>query len=369
LSHSSGAHFDGFDNRLMQHKCTRWDLFCRVVDNFGDVGVCWRLARALARSGHAVRLFIDDASALAWMAPQGQPGVTVLAWAAAEQRGIDVSDIGDVVVEAFGCDPPAAFVDGMARRSPAPVWINLEYLSAEPYVERSHGLPSPQACGLTKWFFYPGFTPRTGGLLREPDLLQQRAAFDGDAWLAAHGCARRPGERVVSLFCYDNHAVPALLQRLAEQPNDTPTLLLLTPGHAQRLVAAVPPRIRTHRLPWLTQHAYDQLLWACDLNFVRGEDSLVRALWAGAPCVWQIYPQDDGVHLAKLQAFLQQWQAPDDVAAWHHAWNAPLPPTDLPAWPDMQRWAQVWRAWRDGLALQTDLAAQLATFAAAKASG
>jgi hypothetical protein len=21
-----------------------WDIFCRVIDNFGDIGVCWRLA-------------------------------------------------------------------------------------------------------------------------------------------------------------------------------------------------------------------------------------------------------------------------------------------------------------------------------------
>ena len=137
----------------------QWDLFCRVVDNFGDVGVCWRLARDLASRGEQVRLVIDDPSALAWMAPGGAPGVQVLPWPGpAAPR--------DVVIEAFGCDPPPAFVEAMARRSPAPVWINLEYLSAEAYVDRSHGLPSPQRNGLVKWFYFPGFTARTGGLLR-----------------------------------------------------------------------------------------------------------------------------------------------------------------------------------------------------------
>ena len=152
----------------------QWDLFCRVVDNHGDLGVCWRLAADLGSRGETVRLWVDDASALAWMAPQGATGVELRAWPEAE----DEPEPGDVVIEAFGCDPPASFVARMATRARAPVWINLEYLSAEPYVARSHGLPSPQRNGLVKWFFYPGFDAHSGGLLRERDLLAQREAFD-----------------------------------------------------------------------------------------------------------------------------------------------------------------------------------------------
>ena len=120
----------------------RWDLFCRVIDNFGDIGVCWRLAADLAARGDTVRLWVDDARALAWMAPQGAPRVEVHAWAESAQ-----AEPAEVVVEAFGCDPPEAFVARMAARTAPPRWINLEYLSAEPYVERSHRLPSPQLAG------------------------------------------------------------------------------------------------------------------------------------------------------------------------------------------------------------------------------
>ena len=123
---------------------------------------------------------------------------------------------GDVVVEAFGCDPPETFVARMAAAARAPVWVNLEYLSAEDYVERSHRLRSPQRCGLDKWFFYPGFTPATGGLLREDGLLAEQARFDATAWLAEQGIAPRPGERLVSLFCYPQDRIPALLDALGE---------------------------------------------------------------------------------------------------------------------------------------------------------
>ena len=344
----------------------QWDLFCRVVDNLGDIGVCWRLAADLAARGEAVRLWVDDASALDWMAPGGAGGVTVLPWRD------DVLDVqpGDVVVEAFGCNPPEAFVAAMAARCPAPVWVNLEYLSAEAAVERNHRLPSPQSHGLVKHFFYPGFTPRTGGLLREPGLADRERDFDGDAWLSARGLERRPGEVVISLFCYANRALPALLDELSVRP----TLLLVTPGAAAEQVrAALGPTLRRGALravllPWLSQAEFDHLLWASDLNFVRGEDSFVRAQWAGWPFVWQIYPQADGVHRVKLDAFLDRCLAGADetlataVRSTWAAWNGfspePLALFELP-----QAWRDQARRWRDGLMAQPDLGTELIRFA------
>jgi uncharacterized repeat protein (TIGR03837 family) len=331
----------------------RWDLFCHVVDNFGDVGVCWRLARQLGGRGDSVRLWIDDASPLAWMAPGGAAGVQVGAFDAAAEPG-------DVVVEAFGCELPPDFTTAMTARRP--VWINLEYLSAESYVERSHGLPSPQRTGLTKWFFYPGFSALTGGLLRESGLLAERQAFERAPWLAQHSIAVAPGERVVSLFCYENPAIPALLQTLAE----TPTLLLLTAGAAQRQVRAVPRGVRAVALPWLSQTDYDRLLWSCDLNFVRGEDSLVRALWAGAPFVWQTYPQHDGVHARKLEALLDRFPPVPGLAPLWRAWNGLR--AGWPGLPAMLPWRQACHDWRQVLAALPDLATALRRFAQEKAA-
>ena len=348
-----------------------WDLFCRVVDNFGDIGVCWRLSCDLASRGARVRLWVDDPSALAWMAGAVPRNVEVLRWSDAP---LDAEDVGDVVIEAFGCNLPAALMERMARASAPPVWINLEYLSAESYVERSHGLPSPQRCGpaagLTKWFYYPGFTPATGGLIREPGLLEQQQHFDAPAWLAQHHTKPHANERLVSLFCYDNPALPALLDALS----DRPTLLLATAGAASTQVlrelgpTLARPPLRAVLLPWLTQTDYDRLLWACDLNFVRGEDSFVRAQWAAQPFVWQIYPQHDTAHGAKLQAFADQFLAyaqPADVAplrALWNVWNGLA--TGLPALPAPQPWSANGLAWRESLLAQDDLGTQLLRFVA-----
>ena len=348
----------------------RWDLFCTVVDNFGDIGISWRLAADLARRGEQVRLWVDDPSALAWLAPDGCPGVEVRRWthplAAEATAGLAPSDVW---IEAFGCDLPPEFIAAMTpviqAGAAAPVWLNLEYLSAESYVARNHGLPSPArgapVAGGVKWFYYPGFTPHTGGLLREPDLTARQAGFDAAAWRAALAsrlqanplAAPLPGGPVrhVSLFCYEPPALPALLRQLDQA--DAPTHLLVTAGRA---TAAVQAAMGTHFcgggpgsggalsvsfLPTLTQHDYDHLLWACDLNFVRGEDSIVRAIWAGRPFVWHIYPQGDGVHHEKLDAFLDCVQAPPSLRRAHAAWNAADPLQPLP---DLAANAAEWEA-------------------------
>ena len=109
---------------------------------------------------------------------------------------------------------------------------------------------------------------------------------------------------------------------------------------------------------WLQQPDFDHLLWAGDLNFVRGEDSLVRALWAGAPFVWQIYPQDDGAHHVKLEAFLDWLGAPPSLRQFHRSWNgfgsAALPALDAATLARMARHSVGGGTpWRARLTLQT----------------
>ena len=349
----------------------RWSVFCRVVDNFGDIGFAWRLAADLAGRGESVRLAVDDASALGWMAPGGASGVEAVAWDA------DAMASADVLVETFGCGFPAGVEAAQQAGVHDPVCLNLEHLSAEAFVERSHGLPSPRATFAgamwTTWFYFPGFSAHTGGLLREPGLLERRRAFgDGREWLAAKGIARRANERCVSVFSYRNTAFDALLDTLCESP----TLLLLTPGaataQAQALLGPGLQRgaLRAVCLPALEQPDFDRLLWSCTLNFVRGEDSLVRAIWAGAPFVWQIYAQDDGAHAVKLAAFFERFLAGaatplaaavrDAFARWNGLARGPF------VLPEATPWSAHCALWRDRLAEQGDLVARLLEFVASK---
>ena len=356
-----------------------WDIFCRVIDNHGDIGVCWRISAQRAARGQQVRLWVDDGSALGWLAPEGCPGVQVLPWS----LNSPLPEPGAVVIEAFGCelteDFQAAIAATTREHGRQPAWINLEYLTAESFAERNHGLRSPvlagPAAGLTKHFFYPGFTRRTGGLLREPDLMQRQARFDRDTWLRRHGIeagqGTGDGTRLVSLFCYEPAALDQLLAHWAH--DDHPTQLLVTAGRAADAVRAAQERVSRSNpawneasrlsiswLPLLSQLEFDHLLWACDLNFVRGEDSLVRALWAGKPLVWQIYPQDDDVHHTKLAAFLDWLGAPPGLREFHWAWNGVG--GSLPA-ASLEPWSACLQQARTRLLAQDDLVTQLMRFA------
>ena len=355
----------------------QWDIFCKVIDNFGDIGVCWRLSADLAARGERVRLWVDDASALSWMAPAGASGVEVLPWAqSVESTAISALlaiHPGDVLVESFGCDIPTDFlalwVAQPAPGQPARCWLNLEYLSAESYVERCHAMPSlvshGPAAGWTKWFFYPGFTTQTGGLLREPGLLQRLTDVE-----TQNEQPEDSPRLQVSLFCYDPPALAALLAEwsghgLAGQPVD----LLVTAGRTAEAVEAVlgqwkadPKMLNITWLPWLSQTEFDQLLGRCDLNFVRGEDSVLRALWAGKPFIWNIYPQDDGAHGLKLEAFLQQIQAPASLKDFHRAWNADGEKLTATSAADLADWRLHAQAARTSLLGQEDMTTRLLQF-------
>ena len=364
-----------------------WDVFCRVVDNLGDAGVCWRLARHLVAHGQKVRLWIDEPTPLTWMALgalQGRvEGITVLPWTDPLDAALLAKlPPADVWVEAFGCEVAPEFIAARASHTSAggtfnakpPIWINLEYLSAEPYVERMHGLPSPvlhgPAAGWTKWFFYPGFTPQTGGLLRGKRALAEDTGFDRIAWFRSHGLHWQ-GQTMVSMFCYDPPALAPLLARwqAASQPVH---LLVAAGGSSQAVQRALPARepdlptphtlgaLTVTDLPYLPQHEFDQMFYACDLNFVRGEDSLVRALWAGEPFVWNIYPQHDNAHHAKLQAFLDWLDAPPSLRQFHRVWNS-VEPGELPAI-DLPAWRTCVQSARQRLLAQPDLCSQLIQF-------
>jgi uncharacterized repeat protein (TIGR03837 family) len=373
-----------------------WDIFCNVVDNYGDIGVCWRLARQLAAEQHlSVRLWVDDLQSFHPLCPdvdtqmpvQMIAGVEVRHW----QANFPELAPGSVVIEAFGCQLPECFVTAMVQREPQPVWINLEYLSAEQWVVGCHTLSSPHPrLPLMKYFYFPGFSSDTGGLLRESDLRSRKQAFETsparqlEFWQSL-GFPPPPNDALkVSLFAYENPAITDLLQ--AWEVSAMPVCCLLPLSRALPVAEAFcghPLKagdlvqrgsLQLRIIPFVEQTRYELLLWACDLNFVRGEDSFVRAQWAEKPMVWHIYPQEENVHLAKLDGFLDVYCAGLPNASQHvirefwHAWNGgqrkPVHWQDFVAHlDDLNKHAN---QWAEKLEKQEDLSSSLVRFCQSK---
>jgi uncharacterized repeat protein (TIGR03837 family) len=350
-------------------------IFCKVVDNYGDIGICWRLARQLRQEhGLAVTLWVDDLHSFRRICPEVDPcaamqevqGVKVLHWEGNDGH-FEPADVADIVIEFFGVDIPPGYAEAMARREPRPAWINYEGLSAEEWVEGCHKLPSMHPrLPITKYFFFPGFTDKTGGLLHEAGLDEARRQFQADpaamtSFLARFGVTAAEMETLkVSLFCYPNAPVAELLR--AWEEGGAAVTCLVPEGVARDAVRAFLGQdavagahatrgaLTVRVLPFVPQPDYDRLLWACDFNFVRGEDSWVRAQWAGRPFVWHIYPQDENLHHKKLRAFLQRYAAGiDSLVRFSLGWNgAAIEPVD---------WAGAWTLLEDdlpGIALRTE---------------
>lgn len=375
----------------------RFDLFCEVIDNFGDAGVCWRLARQLvSEHGCRVTLWIDKPSVLGRIWPQIDPAIERQTIAGVDVRlwpdvfpALPQEEMPDVVIEGFGTRLPESYVRQMALKNPSPVWINLEYLSAESWVETSHLMASPQSrIALTKYFYFPGLTERTGGLIREKSIVYERENFQSDRqnairFLSKLGVKALPEQWIVSLFCYPDAPVALLLNSFRKKEKNV--LCLIPAGVATKQVSSFigseatagtrfeADNLTIQILPMIGQDDFDRLLWSCDLNFIRGEDSFVRAQWAARPFVWHIYPQEEDAHWVKLNAFLDLYLAglpenlADNIRTLWFSWNNRKSDTTVSANrmnldKIMLEWGQYAREWFKKLTIQEDLACRLLRF-------
>ena len=344
-----------------------------------------------------MRLWIDELSVLHALCPlviagravQTVNGVAIHHWNA----DADFGNPADIIIEGFGCGLPEACCAAMAARSPRSLWITLEYLSAEPWVASHHGLPSPHPLlPLERYFFFPGFVPGTGGLLKGRDLDARRLEFQKSAerqtafWTEMGFGMPDRDATVVSLFGYANPAARELLDTWAAGEQTVVVAVPAGPLQMQVLeyFGASDPgpgaalrrgALEARILPFVSQVRYDELLWTSDLNFVRGEDSFVRAQWAERPLIWNIYPQTERAHRLKLDAFLDLYcvrldrPAGDALRAFWHTWNGIDSPRhgDLPrAWAGLQHHrvclARHAVSWTTQLVLAGGLAENLAQF-------
>ncbi|MCX8744016.1 elongation factor P maturation arginine rhamnosyltransferase EarP [Snodgrassella sp. B3882] len=383
-------------------KCTADEVwvFVRVIDNWGDVGVGWRLCMQLACSfPWRVRLWIDDVAALGKLVLAAelaavQDAVMVEKWSDEDSVSLRLAQLADpvMVIETFGCDLPSPVLRRMQQCQP--LWLNWEYLTAEDWAVDLQAMPSLQGNGLAKYFWFMGIDQQSGGLLREANYLSRRNEFLQQpclqqAFKQQYGL---PLEHVGQLWLIFAYTSERWAQWLSMWRGANEPITLWLAGHevvdslrAAGVIAADAlqqvgdtfelEQVTMVRIPFVPQSAFDNLLWLADGAIVRGEDSFVRALWAGLPFLWHIYQQEEAVHLQKLDAYWHKasinW--PASVREAVLALSADLNGGEhlseslrLRLWQNLrsewQNWVNAASTWSDSLHLHSSAMERLARF-------
>ncbi len=329
----------------MQGSSYKIDILCKVVDNYGDAGLVWRLARAI---GHAfcnkldpsarleLRILCDDLTVLKQLgAAEGElerMQLRLFDWQT-EHAHFDECP-ADFVIETFGCKYPAwyeALLYDPHNDRPRKL-LNLEYLTAETWAEDYHLLASPSRIErLKKTFFMPGFRKSLGGLIFDRDYLAKHNYW-ADLSKAERALARiqlmtrcgiAPLEQSLSadvfwLFVFSyTHDYTALLAELVSWEQAVVVVLAAGQG-SDSFLSAMPAqgadKIHCFCLPFVPQQLFDELILAADFNLVRGEESMSRAALAGKPFLWHCYPLVDDQHLNKVAALADQIAKQSDGA-------------------------------------------------------
>ncbi len=373
-------------------------LLCRIVDNLGDAGVALRLARYWLHRHPDDHVSICTDEIAPFQRMLGLPCSASPSSVNTEAKTLEVNagdapanrltlhqtldppadfDWGGVIIEMFGTPLPAHWKQRLAVCNRHPVWVNLEYLSAERWIEDCHGLWSTDpATGWKQLFFFPGFTAKTGGLLGEEPMRASPTIPDTPTTQARN--TLKPAELRAFVFAY---SLTPLLPWLSEAHEDgyPPHALsfhVASASHNASLCEIHPNLL--HRVDFVPQRDFDSLLKRFDLLFVRGEDSFVRAQLAGLPFVWQIYPTEDGAHWTKLDAFfslyaqgLEEPVRRNLKALWWY-WNGAKSDADSAidilhaVLSDMGALRTHARRWREALSLQCRLIERLEQAIAAK---
>lgn len=312
-------------------------ILCRVVDNYGDIGFVYRLARELSSLSSIektqIRLIVSDLKSFNAMAlppgistslaVQNYNGWKVIDWnACAEGKCEFTEQPPKIILECFQCGRPEWLDEILfsAQTTQTVQIVNVEYLTAEDWADDFHLLKSGTRSALVKKInFMPGFTKKTGGLVLDKHFV----SCVYSKTVALECLKKYASKKTVALiedtnlfrviaFSYERNfenEARALSEFAKNSGRKVQVLLAPGLGNAPfKKAAAAFLNISVYDLEYLPQLAWDALLTLADFSFIRGEDSFSRACLSGIPFVWHAYPQEEEFQLVKVDAVLKRME-------------------------------------------------------------
>lgn len=306
------------------------DIFCEIIDNYGDIGVVYRTAKELQKifPESKIRVFLNRLdefkkinSQVLDLPSQNIDGIEYITFDYLRDNANELLT-AQVIIEAFGCQIPKEYVEIAYDNSE--LLINLEYLSAEDWIEDFHLQSSPLGRGkLKKVFFMPGFTEKSGGVIADSNYLEriQRVLENKEFYEKKYlsDIEDRENKIIGTLFSYEKNFTP-LLEDLKKLDKDVVILAMgeKTQDSLRKILKNFSiedfrnslkyGKIEIRFLNFLNQEEYEELINIVDFNFVRGEDSFIRAVLTGKPYMWHIYCQEEYAHMDKIEGFLDKYR-------------------------------------------------------------
>ncbi|MBU3842188.1 MAG: elongation factor P maturation arginine rhamnosyltransferase EarP [Candidatus Fusobacterium pullicola] len=306
------------------------DIFCEIIDNYGDIGVVYRTAKELQKifPKSKIRAFLNKLdefkkinSQVLDLPSQNIDGIEYITFDYLRDNANELLT-AQVIIEAFGCQIPKEYMEIAYDNSE--LLINLEYLSAEDWIEDFHLQSSPLGRGkLKKVFFMPGFTEKSGGVIADSNYLEriQRVLENKEFYEKKYlsDIEDRENKIIGTLFSYEKNFTP-LLEDLKKLDKDVVILAMgeKTQDSLRKIFKNFSiedfrnslkyGKIEIRFLNFLNQEEYEELINIVDFNFVRGEDSFIRAVLIGKPYMWHIYCQEEYAHMDKIEGFLDKYR-------------------------------------------------------------
>ena len=314
-------------------KCFSMEItvLCKVVDNFGDIGVVFRLCRALSelKKNLEIRLVVSNLDSFAKISKGIDSTKTFQ-----EFRGWKVFDWNDNALckKEFSKNPPEFILE--CFQCGRPEWleellfspqfnlnvqiVNVEYLTAESWADDFHLLKSgTRSAKIKKINFMPGFTKKTGGLILDKNFMRCLS----EKKFALNLVKQNLDKKILSKDFSDSFKIlifsyPKNFDFLASAIKEFSFLKKIIvfvasgAGADSAKISLKKFKVDFVCLPFMQQEVWDAFLSLMDFSFVRGEDSFSRCCLLGNPFIWNIYPQEEEFHIVKLNAFLQKIKIP-----------------------------------------------------------
>lgn len=311
------------------------DIFCEIIDNFGDIGVVYRISKELKKIFQNVRIRIvlnrlEEFKAINKKVKdvdyQEIDGLICVTEKYVKEN-MESFGVSDVFIEAFGCNVPEEYVK--AAKENSKLWINLEYLSGEKWIEDFHLCESLiDSKTLKKIFFMPGFSEKSGGVIIDSGFLE-RMKFGkenrDEVFKKYFKDFDLKDKFIGTVFSYEKN-FENLLETLKNYEKET--VLLLMGEKTQKSFSEILKKNLTEDYgnivkygkitmiysDFFSQEEYEEIISASDFNFTRGEDSFVRGIILGKPFMWHIYLQEEKAHMDKIKAFTERFKESVEVS-------------------------------------------------------